>query len=101
MTWIDNNFPRADDPSTVRWIIGYWRIEKAPGVGPKSYRLKSVIFDHLDNTYNQAQAEAYFQKYVDAKKATGKVKGIKALNLFLLHVNQWEQISGNDGEVIE
>ncbi len=97
--WDNNNFPKADDPNDVGWMISYWRITPCSGC-KQGYNLESRQFDHLEASATEAEAIIKFNEYVVAKKASGKAVNIKGLTLFLTKVVRVEKISDNKGDII-
>lgn len=97
--WDNNNFPKAENPDNVGWMIMYWRITPCSGC-KQSYNLESRQFDHLGITATKAEAIIKFNKYVADKKASGKAVSLKGLTLFLTKVVMVKKILDNKGDII-
>lgn len=99
MSWDDSNFPRADDPKKVRWLILYWRIVPCEGCRD-NYRLESRQFDHLDEPATREEAVAKLEEYARNRRESGKQPSIKGLTLFLAEVAETVVISDHTGEIV-
>lgn len=99
MGWEDSDFPHADDPQNVGWLISYWRITPCSSGCVEDYQLESRQFDHLVKAATPEQALEKFSKYVDQKRASGHIPDIKGLTLFLSRVEQVVVISDLTGAV--
>ena len=108
--WSTDEFPDADDPNDVGWLIGYWRIVPCYDAGTRrgtvdraneDYFLESRQFAHLIKAATKREAVAKFNEYVEQKKASGKQKDIKGLTLFLSRVEVMTVISDRTGEIVQ
>ena len=102
MGWDDNNFPTADDPDDVEYMIVYWRTVKCPtgNCGGRDYRLDSRQFDHLPKGTNLGQAQAKLQEYANNRRGRGDNPGRKNHSLFLCQVVRVTHINDHTGKVI-
>jgi len=99
MSWKDSDFPRADNPEDVGWLISYWRITPCSEGCEGDYQLESRQFDHLVRAATPKQARAKFKLYVKQKRRSGEMPDIKGLTLFLSRVEEIAVISDNTGVV--
>ncbi len=100
MTWDNNQFPLADDPKRVGWLISYWRVVPCESGCAGNYRLESRQFDHLVKAATREEALTRFNEYVENRRASGKSPSIKGLTLFLSRVDTIAVISDNTGEIV-
>ncbi len=98
MTWGNDTFPKADDPLDVGWLISYWRIVKCTSC-TGNYSLESRQFDHLPLASTRAEAIAKWREYLVQKRASGKLKSIKGLTVFLSKVTKVGVVSDFAGDM--
>ena len=100
MSWADNNFPDADDPDTVEWMLVSWKIvpkKECLHCERDDYGYEAYQFDHLPRGTNRAQAIAKLQEYIDMHKAGGNNSRRKGHVIFLTKVETFERVSDNTG----
>ena len=101
MGWKNGNFPVADDPDDVEYMIMYWRtVECTSGCTKQDYRLESRQFDHLPKGVTLEQAQILFDKYVEERRATGDQAHRKSQTLFLCKVEQVAHIHDKNGKAV-
>ena len=101
--WADNDFPDADDPDDVEYMLVSWKIvplEDCPTCKRGDYGLESKQFDHLPPGTTLPQARAKLQEYKDMHKARGHNPGRKGHVIFLCRVQEYERISDNSGNQV-
>ena len=102
MGWDNGNFPDADDPKDVEYMIVYWRtVQCTSGCTEQDYRLESRQFDHLPLGTTFAQAQVLFNHYVQERRGTGKQDNRKNQSLFLCQVMRMAHIHDNNGNPVE
>jgi hypothetical protein len=103
-SWQNNDFPDADDPVTVGWMIVSWRTVPNPKpcahCARGDYSLVARQFEHLLDSVNQADAIAEFRRYVRMHANSKKNKHRKNESLFLTKVIRHRRISDNAGDKI-
>lgn len=97
--WEDNDFPLADDPLDVGWMITSWRIIKCDTGCQDGYRTESRQFDHLGISATRSEAVAKWREYVKQKRRSGKQDSIKGRVVFLTKIVKVGIISDNTGEM--
>ena len=95
--WDDNDFPKADDPEDVGWMISYWRVTKCDTGCQDGYRLESRQFDHLELSATRAEAVAKWKFYLQQKRASGQADSIKGLTIFLSKIIKVGIVSDDTG----
>jgi len=97
----DNNFPLADNPADVEWMICSWKIVKLPECEHcirGNYGLDSKQFDHMVIGTTRAQAVAKFREYVLMHKANASGWKRKNHVIFLTKVIKYRRISKLNGD---
>jgi hypothetical protein len=103
MGWEDNNFPDADDPDDVEYLIVYWRTVPCPTGKCKGqdYQLRSRQFDHLPKGTTLGQAQAKFNEYVKSRRNSGDQSRRKNHSLFLCQVVSVKHIHDENGKAVK
>ena len=99
----DNNFPLADNPSTVRWMIVSWKIVKKPECDHcirGNYGLESRQFDHMIQGAVKADVVQKMKDYINMQKDNGSKPNVKGHVLFLTKVIAMKKISDQTGAII-
>lgn len=102
MGWQDNNFPDADDPDDVEWMIISWKIVEMPPCDHcerGDYKLEARQFDHLPPGTTRPQALAILEAYKQAHKTSGFNPKRKNHLIFLTKVETYERVSDVGGGI--
>ena len=101
--WQDNNFPDADDPDDVEWMLVSWKIVELPPCDkcPRgNYSLEARQFDHLPPGTTLPQARAKLLEYQQMHKTTGHNPRRKNHVIFLCRVQEYERVSDIGGGIV-
>jgi hypothetical protein len=102
MSWADGDFPDADDPDDVEWMLVSWKIVQKPDCPTclrGDYGFETQQFDHLPPGTTLPQARAKLQEYKDMHKTRGVNTSRKGHVIFLCRVQEYERISDNAGGI--
>jgi len=101
--WELNDFPTADDPDDVEWMLVSWKIvelEPCDKCPRGNYALESRQFDHLPPGTTLPQARAKLLEYQAMHKTNGKRSNRKNHVIFLCRVQEYERVSDIGGEIV-
>jgi len=101
--WEDNNFPLAEPPGQVRWMLVSWYIVKVPDCDHctrGNYGLTSRQFDHFVVGATKAQVIQKMKDYINQHKDRGTRADRKGHVLFLTKVVAIKKISNLSGDII-
>lgn len=102
--WENNNFPDADDPDDVEWMLVSWKIvpkDHCEHCTRGDYGLRATQFDHLPPGTTRPQALAKLDEYKQKYRTNGFNPKRKNHVVFLCRVEAYERISDLAGGIVD